>query len=273
MEDLSRIPVLILAGGLGTRISEETQGRPKPMVEIGETPILIHIMRWYYSQGFNDFVILGGYKVWEIKSYFLNYEYRTNHLSLDHRVEATRTAKSFGERRTQERWRVRVIDTGMNAQTGSRVFQGLEILEQEDPGFHTFALTYGDGLSDVDLKAELAFHREAKGIGTVLGVSPPARFGELKIENSNQFVTEFSEKPQTGSGTINGGYFFFERTFKKYLSAAPATILEQTPLSKIAKEKKLAVYRHPGFWQPMDTLRDKNYLETLWTEGKAPWKV
>lgn len=272
---MKNVPIFILAGGLGTRLSEETHLKPKPMVEIGDLPILVHIMRWYYSFGFNDFVICGGYKLWEIKSYFLSYDYRQNHLMIDHRVDHRIDSGSspivFGESQDQENWRVRVIDTGVECMTGGRVARALEILSKTDH-FENFAVTYGDGLSDVDLKQELEFHLAHKKTGTVLGVHPIARFGELAV-NSDGKVSGFLEKPQSKLDLINGGFFFFKREFSKYLSTAPECVLERVPLSTLAEDSELMVHKHSGFWQPMDTLRDKNHLQQLWDSGKAPWRV
>lgn len=268
MTNTSEVPVFILAGGLGTRISEETHLRPKPMIEIGEIPILLHIMRSYYAFGFNDFVICAGYRSWEIKQFFLNYEFRHNHVQIDHRTNPDAPAGSFGKSASQENWRVRVIDTGLESMTGSRVAKALDQVSGER--FETFALTYGDGLCDVNLKAELAFHREHGRLGTVLGVHPLARFGELDISEVGE-VREFLEKPQSRQGSINGGFFFFQREFREYLSSDADCILERQPLTDLAKNRQLMVHQHDGFWQPMDTLRDKTQLQALWDSGKAPW--
>lgn len=266
-----KIPVFILAGGLGTRLSEETTLKPKPMVEIGEYPILIHIMRWYYSQGFDDFVICAGYRSWEIKNYFLNYEFRSNHLVIDHRQSGTTAPRSFGENQAQEKWRVRVIDTGLECMTGARVARAFDQIRGED-SFETFAVTYGDGVGDIDLRSELSFHEKHGRVGTVLGVRPSARFGELDTDVAGQ-VKKFSEKPQSTQGLINGGFFFFQKSFRDYLSTDPSCILEKAPLSGLAEDGELMMYPHEGFWQPMDTLRDKTQLEALWNSGQAPWKV
>jgi glucose-1-phosphate cytidylyltransferase len=263
-----KIPVFILAGGLGTRLSEETQLKPKPMVEIGDIPILVHIMRYYYSFGFNDFVVCAGYRSWEIKQYFLNYEFRKSHLEIDHRVSTDQKPVGVGPNEAQERWRVRVIDTGVDTMTGGRIARALDAVTELEPFSH-FALTYGDGVSDVNLDEELAFHFKHGKIGTVLGVHPTARFGELEVSSNK--VNSFEEKPQSKQGLINGGFFFLKREFRKYLGNDDAMILEKSPLSTLAKDGELMMYQHPGFWQPMDTLRDRNMLQGLWESGKAPW--
>lgn len=269
MHDPKNIPVFILAGGLGTRISEETQFKPKPMIEIGETPILVHIMRWYYAHGFNDFVICAGYRSWEIKQYFLDYEFRSNHIQIDHRLDPKTPPKTIGQSRTQEKWRIRVIDTGVDCMTGGRIARAFDEVEKTDK-FDHFAITYGDGVSDVNLQDELSFHLQHGKIGTVLGVTPMARFGELELTGQNQ-VQGFLEKPETKQGSINGGFFFMKREFRKYLSTDSATILERAPLSNLAKDGQLMMYKNAGFWHPMDTLRDKNYLQELFIKGDAPW--
>jgi glucose-1-phosphate cytidylyltransferase len=263
------VPIFILAGGLGTRLSEETHLRPKPMIEIGDFPILLHIMRWYYSFGFNDFVICAGYRSWEIKQFFLNYEFRQNHLAIDHRETLTRPPEAFGNRSAQENWRVRVVDTGLSSMTGARVAIALDTIK--DQPFETFGLTYGDGVCDADLNAEFAFHNRHKRIGTVLGVHPRARFGELDVAADGQ-VTEFLEKPQSRQGYINGGFFFFNRGFREFLTDDASCILERQPLCDLADKNQLMMFKHEGFWQPMDTLRDKMELQDLWMSGKAPWE-
>jgi glucose-1-phosphate cytidylyltransferase len=232
MSSPDRCPVFILAGGLGTRISEETDLKPKPMIEIGDSPILLHIMRWYFSFGFNDFVICAGYKSWEIKRYFLHYEALSNHLEIDHRTQVTAAPKSFGKNVGQENWRVRVIDTGTAAMTGARVAKAFDLVQSQEP-FDQFALTYGDGLTDVNLLNEFKFHRSHKKIGTVLGVRNQARYGELDVTNDS-LVEGFLEKPESRQGHINGAYFFFKSDFRKYLDVKDDHILERTPLSSLA---------------------------------------
>lgn len=264
----AQVPVFILAGGLGTRISEESQFRPKPMIEVGGEPILLHIMRSYYHFGFNDFVICAGYRSWEIKQYFLTYGFRKTHIEIDHRENTNTPAHAFGAAGKQENWRVRVIDTGVDCMTGGRIARAFDSLKNET--FENFAVTYGDGVSDIALDQELDSHLNSGNIGTVLGVHPSARFGELTVSPDKR-VLDFSEKPQSRSDWINGGFFFFKRNFRDYLSPDAECILERAPLNRLAKDGKLSMHQHTGFWQPMDTLRDKIYLESLMTEKKAPW--
>lgn len=269
MLSCENVPVFILAGGLGTRLSEETTIRPKPMVEIGEIPILVHLMRWYYWHGFNDFVICGGYRCWDIKDYFLHYDFRRNDVLIDHRGDTDVPPVVSRRSNIQERWRVNVLDTGVDSMTGARVARALDFLRDRD--FKHFALTYGDGLSDVDLQAELKFHGEHQRVGTVLGVPPPARWGELDVDSDN-CARGFLEKPEMRTGLINGGFFFFKREFRDYLSDAAECVLEKEPMDNLAKGGQLMVFKHTGFWHPMDTLRDKTHLQNVWDSGKAPWK-
>jgi len=241
------------------------------MVEVGEDPILIHIMRWYYRHGFNDFVICAGYKAWEIKRYFLNYRYRKTHLEIDFR-EGSRVS-GFGAETGLEKWRVRVVDTGLNTQTGGRVARAWDEITDgvsEDAKPEHFALTYGDGLCDVNLTEELAFHFNHGKTGTILGTPPRARFGELDVKGTS--VSQFLEKPQSRQGLINGGFFFFNREFRKYLSDEESCVLEKDPLARLAESGGLEMFRHSGFWQPMDTLRDRHELEAIWAKGAAPWR-
>lgn len=269
MNQHARVPIFILAGGLGTRLSEETTLRPKPMVEIGDTPILVHIMRRYYAFGFNDFVICAGYRAWEIKNYFLNYQFRSNHLEIDHRQSHDRSPSTLGRATAQERWRVRVIDTGEATMTGGRVARAFDEVTLAGEKFDDFGVTYGDGVCDVDLSAEFAYHQGHGQTGTVLAVRPMARFGELAMQGDS--VLSFSEKPEATQGLINGGFFFFKRAFRDRLKTDESCILERDPVSGLARDGQLRAFTHPGFWHPMDTLRDKNYLQELWTSGKAPW--
>jgi glucose-1-phosphate cytidylyltransferase len=266
---VKNVPVFILAGGLGTRISEETHTKPKPMIEVGDLPVLLHLMKIYYSQGFNDFVICAGYRSWSIKEYFLNYEAQSNHLEIDHRETLHKPSRAFSSNEAQEKWRVRVIDTGLNSMTGARIARAFDIVNAVDT-IETFAVTYGDGLSNVSLCRELQFHREKNKIGTILGVKPTARFGELEV-GADQVVEGFLEKPESKQGLINGGFFFFKKDFRKYLSPDESCVLEKAPLENLSKDRELMVYEHYGFWHPMDTLRDKTYLQSLWESGKAPW--
>lgn len=266
---MKNIPIFILAGGLGTRLSEETTQKPKPMVEIGDYPILLHIMRYYYHFGFNDFVICAGYRSWEIKKYFLDYQYRERDFAVDHRNELTDRPVDLGAPNSQEKWRVTVIDTGLESMTGARVARAFDKIHAERK-FENFGLTYGDGLCDVDLSKEYDFHLKSGKIGTVLAVHPLARFGELEIDGKGN-VIEFSEKPQSKQGLINGGFFFFKSKFREYLSDKADTILEKAPLVNLARDKQLSYFVHEGFWHPMDTLRDKQHLESLYLSKKAPW--
>ncbi|MBS1984658.1 MAG: glucose-1-phosphate cytidylyltransferase [Bdellovibrionales bacterium] len=268
--DKSATPIFILAGGLGTRLSEETGVRPKPMVEIGDMPIVVHIMRWYYAHGFNDFVLCAGYKSWEIKNYFMNYAARANHLEVDYRKTSATPPRFMGESHEQEKWRVRVIDTGALTMTGGRVARAFDIVAQTQKIEH-FGLTYGDGVCDVDLNKEFAFHQQHGKIGTILGVHPRARFGELDVKNENE-VASFLEKPQSRQGYINGGFMFMRGEFRKYLETTEDCILERKPLERLASDNGLRMFKHEGFWQPMDTQHDKTSLEAIWKEGKAPWK-
>ena len=252
--------VVILAGGLGTRLSEETEIKPKPMVEVGEHPILWHIMKTYAHYGFSDFFLALGYKGEFIKRYFLD------HYSLGGslRVNLASGLVEDLEKNTED-WTVQLMDTGQQTQTGGRIKRLQTWLKDG-----TFMATYGDGVCDVDLQMLLEFHRSQGKMATVTAVRPPSRFGGLVFEGN--LVKEFSEKPQIGEGWINGGYFVFEPQIFDYLSG-DSSILEVDALEKIAAEGQLAAYRHEGFWQCIDTLREKKLLETLWQSGKAPWKV
>ncbi len=250
---------VILCGGLGTRLSEETLLRPKPMVEIGGRPILWHIMKIYERHGMNDFMLALGYKGEVIKDYFLNYHARQSNLTVhlkSGRVDYTNP--------TAEDWRLSLVDTGANTMTGGRLLR----LKPHLQSGGTFMLTYGDGVSDVDIGALLAFHRAHGRLATVTAVRPPARFGDLRIESDR--VSHFKEKPQTGEGWINGGFFVFEPKVFDYIED-DSTILEKAPLEQLARHGQLMAFQHSGYWQSMDTLRDKQALEELWASGKAPW--
>jgi glucose-1-phosphate cytidylyltransferase len=251
---------VILAGGRGTRLAEETMVRPKPMVEIGGRPILWHIMSLYARHGFNDFLIACGYKGEMIKEYFHNYLVHHCDYFIDLKDGACQVISSSGLD-----WKVGVIDTGADTMTGGRLLRLKKWVQEE-----TFMVTYGDGVGDVDLGALVAFHRAHGKLGTVTAVRPPARFGGLMLQGNR--VVEFSEKPQTGEGWINGGFFVFEPGVLDYLRGDD-TILERDPLERLAAEGQLMAFHHTGFWQPMDTLRDKQLLESLWASGEAPWKV
>lgn len=265
------VPVFILAGGMGTRFSEETQIKPKPMIEVGGLPILLHIMKTYYSYGFNDFVICAGYRSLDIKKFFLNYDVSQNHLEVDARQEGAPVTKVLPAHGGHERWRVRVIDTGLETMTGARLALAMDLVAQNQK-IETLALTYGDGLTNADLGAELAFHKSHGRLGTVLGVKNLARYGELDVTPDAQ-VEGFLEKPEERQGHINGGFFFFDSGFRKYLGVQPDLILEREPLGRLAADGQLMMYRHDGFWQAMDTRRDWRRLQDLWESGNAPWAI
>jgi glucose-1-phosphate cytidylyltransferase len=251
---------VILAGGLGTRISEETQIRPKPMVEIGGRPVLWHIMKLYAHHGVHEFIVCLGYKGYVIKEYFANYFIHssdvTYHLA-ENRIEV--------HERKAEPWRVTLVDTGETTQTGGRLKRVRRYVGDEP-----FCLTYGDGLSDVDIGATIRFHAAEKTLATVTAVSPPGRFGMLTVEERR--ITGFREKPPGDGARINGGFFVLSPEVFGYI-AGDKTIWERDPLERLAGEGQLSAYLHDGFWQPMDHLRDKLYLEELWNSGSAPWKT
>ena len=253
--------VVILCGGLGTRLSEETTVRPKPMVDIGGYPILWHIMKIYSAYGYDNFMLALGYKGEVIKDYFLNYHPRNTDMTLRVSTGVAEYADS-----DSEDWSVRMIDTGLSTMTGGRLHR----LEPYLRDVGSFMLTYGDGVGSVDLRALMDFHRAHGKLATVTAVRPPARFGEIVFEGDR--VIEFREKPQAGGGWINGGFFVFESGVFDYLEG-DETILERDPLERLAADGQLMAYRHEGYWQCMDTLRDKNQLEEAWDSGSAPWKV
>jgi glucose-1-phosphate cytidylyltransferase len=250
---------VILAGGFGSRLSEETAVRPKPMVEIGGKPILWHIMKIYAAHGVEEFVICLGYKGYLIKEYFANYSLHTCDVSFD-------LAKGDMEihRSETEPWRVTLVDTGEQTMTGGRLKRVLPYLGEED-----FCFTYGDGVSDVDISALIEFHRAQGTSATVTGVQPPGRFGALDVNGDR--VGKFEEKPRGDGGWTNGGFFVLSAAVARYLEDDD-TVWEQEPMRALAQEGQLACYRHEGFWQAMDTLRDRNHLEELWQSGAAPWR-
>lgn len=256
--------VVILCGGKGTRLREETELRPKPMVYIGDRPILWHIMKLYAHYGHNEFILCLGYKGEVIKNYFLNYQALTSDFTLA-------IGRSFGpvfhNSPPEEGWTVTLADTGLESQTGARVSRIRKYIRGD-----RFMLTYGDGLSDLDINKLIQFHLSHGKIGTVTGVRPPSRFGELGVD-ANGRVYEFNEKPQATAGLINGGFFVFERAIFDYLSDDESLVLEREPLQKLARDGQMVSYEHTGFWQPMDTYREYEYLNHLWATGKAPWKV
>lgn len=250
---------VILAGGMGTRISEESYLRPKPMIEIGGKPILWHIMKIYSASGVHDFVICCGYRGYVIKSYFANYFLQTCDVTFDIAQNKMQVHQNGAEP-----WKVTLVDTGTETMTGGRLKRVKPYLDGED-----FHFTYGDGVADIDLKALVDLHRRQEVLATVTSVRPPGRFGSLVTEGSR--VLSFREKPE-GSSWINGGFFVLSPAVIDYIEG-DRTVWEGEPLERLAREGKLAAYTHEGFWQPMDTLRDKNHLEALWSSGKAPWKV
>ena len=262
--DPENVPVFVLCGGLGTRLREETQVRPKPMVPIGERPMLWHIMRTYAHHGFKHFVLCLGYKSEVIKEYFLNYA----SLNSDFTVELMTNNVQVHSIDHDEDWHVTLAYTGQNAMTGARVARAAARYLGDQSHF---AVTYGDGVTDVDLRQELAFHERAGKIGTVLGVNPPSRFGELKLDGDQ--VEKFEEKPEFSEKWINGGYFFFRRDFLSYLDTDDGCVLEKKPLVRLAEDGQLAMYKHDGFWACMDTQRDREYLNQLWQSEEAPWRV
>ena len=250
---------VILCGGLGTRLAEETQVRPKPMVEIGGRPILWHIMKCYENYGIDDFCLALGYKGEVVKEYFLNYHPHSSDLTVN-----LRTGVVDFNNPTSENWNVSLVDTGAVTMTGGRLLRLRPHLESSG----TFMLTYGDGVSDINISDLLAFHKGHGRIATVSAVRPMMRFGELTIEGDR--VADFKEKPQGSEGWINGGFFVFEPAIFDYIQG-DSTLLEREPLEKLASINQLMAYRHFGYWQCMDTIRDKQSLEELWSSGKAPW--
>lgn len=253
--------VVILAGGLGTRISEESYLRPKPMIEIGDQPILWHIMKYYSSFGFHDFVICCGYKGHVIKEYFADYYLHRSDVTFDFSAENRMTV----HQNVAEPWRVTLVDTGLNAQTGARVKRIRSYLEDKP-----FMLTYGDGVSNVDFSALLAQHQGSGKTVTLTAVQPGGRFGVLDLDGET--VTGFREKAREDGGWINGGFMVMEPSVFSFLNDREDCVLEQEPLEKLAQAGQLGVYKHTGFWQCMDTQRDKGRLEELWKSGDAPWK-
>lgn len=251
---------VILAGGLGTRISEETVVRPKPMIDIGGKPVLWHILKIYSNHGINDFIICLGYKGYMVKEYFANYFLHTSDVTFDlanNRMEV--------HQQHAEPWRVTLVDTGDQTQTGGRLKRVARYLDNQ-----AFCFTYGDGLADIDITAQLAFHRRRNCLATMCAVQPPGRFGAIDIKDNR--ITRFEEKPSGDGSWINGGFFILEPGVLDYI-ADDSTIWERDPLEALARDGQISAYTHEGFWQPMDTLRDKIKLEELWQSGHAPWKV
>jgi glucose-1-phosphate cytidylyltransferase len=255
------VKAVILAGGLGTRISEETVGRPKPMVEIGGKPVLWHIMKTYSHWGVNDFIICCGYKGYMIKEYFYNYSLHLSDVTIDLRSDTLTVHRS-----EVEPWRVTLVDTGEVTQTGGRLKRVLHYLDKGEP----FCFTYGDGLSNVDVSESIAFHRKQGTIATLTAVQPPGRFGQLEM--SAQRIRSFREKPPGDGAWVNGGYFVLDPSVSEYIGGDD-TIWERESLERLAGDGQLSAFLHRDFWQPMDTMRDKTLLEGLWSSGEAPWKV
>lgn len=255
--------VVILAGGLGTRISEESYLKPKPMIEIGDQPILWHIMKYYSSFGFHEFIICCGYKGHVIKEYFADYYLHRSDVTFDFSAENRMTV----HQNVAEPWRVTLVDTGLNTQTGARVKR-----VQKYIGDEPFLLTYGDGVSDVDLDALLRQHQSSGKLVTLTGVQPGGRYGVLDLDETGMGVSGFREKAGEDGGWVNGGFMVMEPLVLDYLSEAESCVLEQKPMEDLAKAGELGIYKHNGFWQCMDTQRDRVRLETLWESGAAPWK-
>lgn len=254
--------VVLLAGGFGTRISEESHLKPKPMIEIGGKPIIWHIMKTYSSYGYNDFVICLGYKGYYIKEYFAHYFLHESDVTFDFR----NSNKQIIHNQHAEPWTVTLVDTGLHTKTGGRVKRIAEYVNNE-----TFMLTYGDGVGNVNIAELVKHHKENKKIATITAVQPEGRFGVLSLNNNNA-VLSFKEKPRGEIGWINGGFFVLEPQIFNYIEGDD-TFFERDPLEILAEQNELVAYKHHGFWQPMDTLRDKEHLESLWVNGKAPWKV
>jgi glucose-1-phosphate cytidylyltransferase len=252
---------VILAGGFGTRMSEETNSRPKPMVEIGGKPILWHIMNIYAAHGINEFIICLGYKGEIIKEYFLNFYAINNDLTID-----LSTGETVIHGGNQPDWKIHLVDTGLHTQTGGRLKRVKKWLEGED----TFMFTYGDGVADININDLLAFHKSHGKLASVTTVRSPARFGRIRFDKDQ--ITDFYEKPQEAEGWINGGYFVLDPKVINYIDNDEA-IWERSPIERLARDGQLMGYRHFGFWSCMDTLKEKNYLEELWKSGKAPWKI
>ncbi|WP_431284610.1 glucose-1-phosphate cytidylyltransferase [Humitalea sp. 24SJ18S-53] len=255
------LKAVILAGGLGTRLAEETGSRPKPMVEIGGQPILWHILKIYHAHGINDFVICLGYKGYVIKEYFANYYLHRSDVTVD----LGKNTIEFHQAKS-EPWRVTLVDTGDDTMIGGRIKRILPYVENDD----AFCLTYGDGVGDVDITSLIDFHRREGRLATVSAMMPPGRFGAIKFDGAR--VTGFEEKPAGDGGWINGGFFVLSPKVVDYIDG-DSSVWEKEPMERLAADGQLSVRHHHGFWHPMDTLRDKRYLEDLWTKGKAPWKI
>jgi glucose-1-phosphate cytidylyltransferase len=256
------VKAVILAGGLGTRLAEETSVRPKPMVEVGGKPLLWHVMKMYSKYGVNDFIVCLGYKGYVIKEYFANYYLHTCDVTFDIRQGAMEVHRSAAEP-----WKVTLVDTGDATMTGGRLKRVLPYVGDEE-----FCFTYGDGVSDIDLGSVIDFHRKHGLIGTVTAVQPPGRFGALELSEDSDLVAGFAEKPRGDGAWINGGFFVLGAEVGRYI-AGDDTVWEQEPMRGLAHDRQLATYRHEGFWLGMDTLRDRHRLEQLWDSGQAPWRT
>ena len=254
--------VVILAGGFGTRLSEETGIKPKPMVEIGDKPILWHIMKIYSAAGLNDFIICLGYKGYVIKQYFATYSLHMSDVTFDLRHNQMEIHKNG-----TEDWRVTLVQTGEKTMTGGRIKRVRDFLEDD-----IFCLTYGDGVTDLDINKLISFHREQKTLATLTAVQPPGRFGAFNLQRNKNLITSFKEKPQGDGAWINGGFFILDPKVIEYIDD-DLTYWEREPMERLAHDEMLSAYRHYGYWQNMDTLRDKNVLEELWQSGRAPWKI
>ena len=252
--------VVLLAGGLGSRLSEETYIKPKPLIEIGNMPVIWHIMMIYSHYGYNEFIICCGYKGYMLKEFFANYFL---HLS-DVEIDVKSNSVKILNKKLKKNWKITLIDTGEKTQTGGRIKKIRKYIDD------TFLMTYGDGLSNVNINKLLHFHKKNKSLATMTVVNPPTRFGSVQLKKN--LVTKFSEKPIVSNSWINGGYFVLEPKIFDYISSED-TIWEKEPLKNLSKDKKLSAYLHKDFWQPMDTLRDRNFLNDLWNSSKAPWKL
>lgn len=253
---------VILAGGLGTRLSEETTVKPKPMVEIGGRPILWHIMKTYSAHGIDEFIICCGYKGYVIKEYFANYFLHMSDVTFDMRFNQMNVHCGYAEP-----WRVTLVDTGETTMTGGRLKRVREHL-----GSETFCMTYGDGVSNVNVTALIEFHKQQNTMATLTATQPPGRFGAIRLGQEETKITTFREKPEGDGAWVNGGFFVLEPSAIDYIEG-DSTVWEQEPLTSLAHKGELSAYKHSGFWQPMDTIRDRAYLEDLWKSGQAPWKV
>lgn len=260
---MSNIPVVILCGGYGTRLSEETVDKPKPMVEIGNLPIVYHIMKHYAHYGHKRFILALGYKADYIKSFFYNFRISVNDFTFKLNPNSPPVFHGCND---DSDWEITLANTGLETLKGGRIKRIEKFIDSD-----RFFLTYGDAVSDVNINELLDFHTEHKKIATLTGVNPPSRFGELSLEGHT--IKSFEEKPQLSSGKINGGYFVLEKSIMNYLSTETSCDFEFGPMQRLAQEGNLMCFKHPGFWQCMDTLRDKNYLNKLWDSGNSPWKV